>query len=141
MIKKRRVKIHAVIKALKEGARLSHAVRAARVSRSEWYRWEEKHERLYALRKAAEDFKDEDELKEVEAAFVKKLKGGKAHPIEYIFYFTNRDPARWKDKRAVATVVNNNTVDVNNAGQADELAEVKAKQSALLGRLAQYFPN
>lgn len=140
MYKKRRNKIKQVVSGLRKGGKLFNVLVECKVGRSTWDRWEKEKPRLERLRRAAEEYKDTNELIEVESAWIKRLKGGKAHPIEYIFYFTNRDPARWKDKRAVPSAVALTKVDVNNGAIPDaELNELKNQQSALLGRLAEKF--
>lgn len=140
--RQRRFKIHAVIKALRQGYRLFHAVRAGKVSRETWRRWENKWPKLEALRRAAEESKDENEVREVETAFVTKLKNGKGHPIEYIFYFTNRDPVRWKDRRTIPLAKSLAASEGNSADTSDrELEEDKILQRDLLGQLAEIFPK
>lgn len=135
---KKRAKIKKVIADIRGGTLLTHACKNANVSRETWRLWEKKKPRLERLRRAAEENCEDTRNKQVEDAFFKTLIGGKAHPISYIFYLTNRLSDRWKDKRAVSSASFVNKVDVNNAGKSpDELAEFKAKQGALLGRLAE----
>lgn len=117
----------------------THACHHAKISRTTWRTWEVKKPRLENLRLAAEGLCDTKRNRAVEDAFYKTLLTGKAHPISYIFYLTNRESARWKDKRAVANTSFVNKVDVNNDNQAAELAEIQTKQDALLGRLAERF--
>lgn len=51
--------------------------------------------------KEAQASQDEQRVDAIESRFTTRLIEGKAHPIEYIFYLTNRAPDRWKDKRAL----------------------------------------
>lgn len=137
--RQRRWKIQQVIKALEAGYSLTQSVRVfGKLSKDCWYKWEKKWPRLERLRRAAEDKKDDVELKEVEKAFLTKLKNGKGHPIEYIFYFTNRDPIRWKDKRTIPSALALAKTEGVSAERTDrELEEDKELQRTLLGELAE----
>lgn len=101
----KRSKIHQIIKFLKEGQQLHASCQAAGISPSTLWYWSHKqqkfskfyHLRLEVLISRAQDASEKRRNAIVESTFFKKLKEGTATAAEYIFYFCNRDPARWKN--------------------------------------------
>lgn len=133
MYKTRRHTIRQLIKSLRDGNQLVVTCTMIKVSPQTIWNWSHKpvkfsnfyHTRLAVLLARSQELSEVKRNAIVETSFFKKLRDGTASATEYIFYFCNRDPARWKNvKDAVISVQASSHLHLDN-NRAKALGEMK----------------
>ena len=92
-MKKNKKVIDAILESLKNGVNLVNACKAVDIDYVTLYLWQKKDKDLADKINAIRDSR----VLVIEEVFYKKLLEGKGAPLEYIYYFNNRAPARWKN--------------------------------------------